>query len=461
VVRWGRRHRSAVVGAGVFLVSAVVALSVTTALFWKWEQKVAEQKSLVERSYALNRDLSFDVIDVVRSSALDFAATPALHPASKKMLEATARACRQALERQPDDVQLAARAAEVYRHTANAHRLLGESEPAEGLYDDSTRLLEGLTKQFPHETAYRVSLAEVLRDRAQLQARRGRLVQATATLRDAIRVAEGLRDEDPDRVAYREVLATLLFDLSGIQFATGGFAASGTSAARAADLFRELVALPAGERHPYDPLLLAATLSQQAVAERAAGHPEAASPLHADAARRMEDLYAKRPEGVSFVDIVQYRARCWLDEAQTCVRTSEHRAKAERNCSGAALQLEALAKAAPGIPVYRELLATAYLTRGQLRIDDNRLEDARADFDRARQLLEELLRQFPEVPANRGDLGRAYAGLAQVARGSGDEETATDWSTKAVGALQRAVAESPESAQDDLSLKQLQGRPAK
>src|SRR5262249_28011026 len=42
--RWGRRHRTALSAAAVFLVSAVIALSASTFLIWREQQQTAEQK---------------------------------------------------------------------------------------------------------------------------------------------------------------------------------------------------------------------------------------------------------------------------------------------------------------------------------------------------------------------------------------------------------------------------------
>src|SRR5262249_53095913 len=86
--RWTRRHRTTVVAVGVFLVSAVLALSATTALVWREQRKTAEQKRVAEQNYDLARDLSFNGIALIESSEVHFASVPALHSARKDLLKA-------------------------------------------------------------------------------------------------------------------------------------------------------------------------------------------------------------------------------------------------------------------------------------------------------------------------------------------------------------------------------------
>src|SRR5262249_10330780 len=104
--RWTRRHRTTVVAVGVFLVSAVLALSATTALVWREQRKTAEQKRVAEQNYDLARDLSFNGIALIESSEVHFASVPALHSARKDLLKAAARAFHQYLDQKPDDPEL-------------------------------------------------------------------------------------------------------------------------------------------------------------------------------------------------------------------------------------------------------------------------------------------------------------------------------------------------------------------
>jgi hypothetical protein len=89
------------------------------------------------------------------------------------------------------------------------------------------------------------------------------------------------------------------------------------------------------------------------------------------------------------------------------------------------------------------------LARGQVRLDAGRRPDAAADFEQAREILEPLVADYPDMPGYRGDLGRTYLGLARTAA---DRAAAKDWLDKANAALARAVAQAPDRAKDRASL---------
>jgi serine/threonine-protein kinase len=450
--RWARRHRTALSAAAVFLVSAVVALSASTALIWREQRRTAEQKQLAEQNYALSRDQSFTIIDLIESSEAELAAIPAQHATRKELLKAASRACRQYLTAQPEDLELRKRAAKVYRFTANVQRLTNETAAAGSLYLESIRLLETLTEQLPDEAAWREKLSDTVRDHAQLQVKMGQLKEAAASLRQAIALAEKLRDEDPEQSGYRRSLALCLVDLSGIQNARGEDVEAEKSARQAVDLFRRLVEMPPGQRHPYELLFLAAALNQVAVTERSAGRLDAALTTHKEALKQIQALVENKPNQINVADIQYFEALCRFEQSRTWAKKPQKRGFAVTNLLAVATQWGLLARDYPRIPMYREDQAFAHLVRGQVEGENSQAADARADLEKARALLEELVKAYPELPANRANLGKAYAGLARLTRAAGNQEEADTWYAKAVKELSQAVAQSPDNAQDRSSL---------
>jgi serine/threonine-protein kinase len=461
LARWGRRHRTAVVAAGVFLVSAVVALSASTALVWRERQKTAAQKRVAVQNYELSRDLSFHIMDLIESSEAEFAAVPALHSTRKEILKATARGCRQYLEQEPNDTELRKRAAQVYRYTANVHRLTNEVSEAEPLYADSVRLYEGLAQQYPDDAVYRQKLAETLRDQASERSKAGRLPEATDLVGRSLEIAEKLRAEDPDRPTYRRALATALLNRSALERTRGMVAESGKTAGQSAELFRELLALPPGEAHPYDGVLLAAALNIVAISERESGRLDAARSAHIEAVKQLQGMVDKRPTGVNLADVLHFMASCRLEQCRTWVKTPERRANAEKNLGAAATQWEGLARDYRRVPMYRESLALAYQARGELRAEDRRADEARADFDKSRTLLEEYVKDYPDLPGARGELGRTYLGLGRLDRLAGNGAEAARWFGLAAEALGKAVEQSPDNARDRRSLEDVRAEQAR
>jgi serine/threonine-protein kinase len=460
LARRARRHRTALIAATVFLASAVVALSVGTALIWREQRRTAaerdraeeqkrlaeEQKRSAEENYALARELSFQSLVLIESSEAELAAAPSFQAERKEILTTAARAFRRYLEQEPDDVKLRQRTAMVYRYAAHFHNLSGEIEAAEPLSRESIRLQEGLVEQFPWESAYREALAGTLRDSSQMQARAGRLREATDSLRQAVVIAETLHAEDPARPAFRRLLATALLDLSGVEYARGMVAESRDHAGRSAELFRGLIALAPEQGHPYDPLLLGAALNRLAVAEREAGRLDAARSLHNDALRQIVAVQEKKTLRINPADVRHQAARFRYEQARTLAQIPDRRGQAETNLTATIGEWEALQKDNPRLPLYREWQSVARQARGRLRADGKRLDEARADFERSRQLHEELVKEHPDLPSYRADLGRAYAGLGRVARLGGDPAAAANWYGKAVDALARAVEQAPDNA---------------
>jgi tetratricopeptide (TPR) repeat protein/tRNA A-37 threonylcarbamoyl transferase component Bud32 len=461
LARWGRRHRTAVAAAAALLVAAVVGLSASTVLVWREQQNTAEQKRAAERNLALAEDLSFGAIDLIASAEAQFAASPASQAARKKILTAASRTFRHFLEGKPDDPELRGRAAQVYRFTANVHRLENETAAADRLYRDSVRLAEGLVEQFPQDPAHRELLSNVLRDQAHIDARVGRLRGATDSLRRAVALASALRAEDPERPWGRMVHAAALLDLSAVVESRGMVSEAVEHAEKAVELFRGLLQIPPQQRHPLAPLLLAEALGRVAVAEREAGRLDRARAVHNEAVRLLAEMEKQRPEGVNLADVVHFQARCRLEQCRTWVKTPPRRANAEKNLGLTAAVWAKMAADYPRIPMYRESQGLAHLERGRIRAEDGRRDEARADFDKSRELLEGLVKEYPAVPAYRGDLGETFAALGLLARGGGGTAEAAGWFARAEEALRLAAEQSPDDAQIRRSLEAVRAERSK
>lgn len=466
VGRWSRRHRTALVGAAVFLISAVIALSASTALVWAEQKRTAHQKRLAEQNYELSRDQSFRIIDLIESSEAEIAAIPALHKTRKDILVLAARACRRYLEHEPDDPELRQRSAQVYRYAANVHRLTNEADVAEPLYRTSTELYEGLATEFPDHMAYQQRVSEILRDHAKLHSNLGRLNDATDLLRRSVAIAVKLRDQDQEQRSYERAHAAALLSLAGVEFTRGQLAESQKNAERAAELFRALAALPPGEGgHPYDSLLLAAALNINAIVQRESSKLDLAYEAHQEPIKLGDELLKNPRQGLYKGDVIHFVTSFRLEQSRTWARFTDmpkRRENAEKNLSSTIQQWELLAKSFPGIAMYRESLGDAYQARGQLRAEDKlRWDEAKSDFQKSQKLLEDRVRESPEMPGPRGELGRTYLELGRLARRMNDHVAAGQWFAKAAAGLGKAVEQSPDNAQNLRSLAEVRAETAK
>jgi hypothetical protein len=96
--------------------------------------------------------------------------------------------------------------------------------------------------------------------------------------------------------------------------------------------------------------------------------------------------------------------------------------------------------------MYSEWQALGYTARGQLGASGD------GDLDTARVILEGLVKDYPEIPAYPGHLGRTYEALARLAADGGDTRGASEWLTKASRSLRSALVRTPENADDRRSL---------
>ena len=150
-------------------------------------------------------------------------------------------------------------------------------------------------------------------------------------------------------------------------------------------------------------------------------------------------MRGKSIPGVNSVDVKHTLGRCIVEQARTLAKSPKTRANAETNLGQAAQEWAVLSEWYPEIAMYREWQANAYQARGYVRIEMNKPAEAQADFQKSRQLLEELVKESPARVDPRGDLGRTYAGLGRLAQLTGDAKGAAEWFGKAADVLRQAV----------------------
>jgi eukaryotic-like serine/threonine-protein kinase len=487
--RWARRHRTVVVAAGVFLVSAVVALSLTTAMVWQEQRKTAAQKRVAELNYEMSRDLSFSMVRLIQDSETEIAFSPELHRARKDILKLTSAAFGKHLEAEPNQLQLRERAAQIYRYTGNVHRQESEMEAAEAYFTKSIRLYEGLVEQYSDEIFYQEALADTLRDYSKLQADFGRLREATATLRQAVAIAEKLLAADPKRSVFRRNLARTLLNLSNIEL-TRGSDEVGKTAAEAVKLFGNLASLPPDERRPYDPVLLAASLNILAVVERESGLKKSysrARDKHKDAINEIKPLVGKQLAGLNANDVLHFRSWFLLEQSRTLIKgpapppaldastialfalpegpllalcklstTAATLKVAEFNLGAVIEQWKRQSDLYPQNPRFRESKGVAHQVLGQLRLDGRRYKEARVDLEESRKLLEAIVLISPKLPSSRGELGKTYYLLARLARLTGDNAGAAKRLDEAAKTIRQTLDQSPDDAQAQRTLKEVQ-----
>jgi serine/threonine-protein kinase len=463
LARWERRHPKTVAGVAGALAVALVLAVLGAIVLGAEQRRTAAQKQIAEENFVVAREQLFGSIDLIETAEVDFATVPGLHARRRALLAAATRACRQALEKNPDDLEMRKRSALVYRYSANLHRLIEETANADKLYRDSLRLYEKLAEEEKETLDQRSRLAETLRDYASLQFKVGKLSAGTGNLERALKIVEAFPADEQKLPFRRLTRATILNDQAAFLYALGKDADSRRLLDEGTAILRELVALPAGKGHPYDPVLLAGALNRLAVSERDAGRLKEARKLHAESIQLLEDLLEKRPPRVVPSDILNFRALCWLEQARTLMKLgdAQARATAETDLGKAAEQWETLASSYAWVPLYRERWANALRARGQLRLEDKRLEPARADLEQALKILDELVKTNPTQPSYRANLGQTHAAIGRLERAASRPAESIKAFAEADRELEQAVKQSPDHHRHQQALKEVRAEKTK
>ncbi|MCI0641181.1 MAG: protein kinase [Gemmataceae bacterium] len=447
VGRMARRHRTKLVAAAVLLLTAVAALSVSTALVVAEQQETEKQRQAAVKNYEISRKQSFDIISLIESSESEFASVPALHDRRHELLTTASNACRQFLLQKPDDVELQKRAAQIYRFAANFKRLINETTEAERLYQDALALREKLSADSAED---KLLLADTVRDHGGLQIKLGRLREATGSFEKALKMTDEDK-ADEKKSHYRRRTALALRNLASIDYRKGMHQKSGVPAdniQRAVDLFRSLVEGPAEERNPYDPLLLAGAVNLSAMMDRHLDRLDDAQKKHAQAIQLLKGMLDGKPKMVNEADVVLFMSECQIEQCKSWAKVAKPKflAAAETNLGVAINKLAGLVRDYPKIPAYQEALAEAYRERGEVRLQAQNFQGAREHFQSAQKLLAPLVQKYPELPSLHSELGRTLLGLGKAARALKDDQR-HPWFEQAAAELKSALARSPEDAQ--------------
>ncbi|MFO0851093.1 MAG: serine/threonine-protein kinase [Gemmataceae bacterium] len=449
--RWARRHRSAVVAAGVALATATVGLAASTALVWREERKTAAERDRAEllreraeqeweraeANLTMAHAISRQVIEGWVEGRLPAVAGSEL--VRRDLTDFVLGRYVDAQTQRPGDPATAQRLARLYRYSANLHRLTNSHPTADRGYREAVRFWREQAAADPADPTPPDQLSQALWDHAELLRATGRRDEADAAAAESVELAARLQAARPGVAWHRRSLAVASQVRAELLAGRGRFGPAAEDAARAVALMKELQAAPPADRNGLDPVLYGSMLTTAAVIERDRGRPAAALPLHVES---MAVLQAARTAGgPNLTDANHALGWAVLEQARTWTRTPEWRAKAEANLTKAALPLaDGLADRHPAVVIYRELGVAARLARGSVREEGGRTIAAAWDFTTALNRAERLAAAYPDVPAYRRYAGEALAGLARTAP---DRSRAGQFRGRAVAALRAAAATDP------------------
>ncbi len=209
-----RRHKGQVIAASLVIMALVAGVIGTTlGMFEARRQKLSAEEGWgrAEENFATAR-----AIIMAMGNQINVMETGQKNPkladeARKQALDAAQAQFEQFRATRPDDLTVLAQAAALHRYAGNVSRTLSEYSGALDAYTKSIQITEDLTKCFPDEPEYCITLALTLGDLGVLERLMGKLTNSAATLDRAVTLGEGL-PRMKFETYFRKTLGTYKFD---------------------------------------------------------------------------------------------------------------------------------------------------------------------------------------------------------------------------------------------------------
>ncbi len=443
--RWAKKRRTLVFSVGVLLATATVASAVAAVLVWTEQRKTKNQWDRAEGEKQKATENADSAITVVRDLSryiqqVELSGGKSISDGQRKAsLDTALTSYERLLALNPDDATLQEHVARTHRYRANLCRLLRDTTEAEKSYAKARHLYGELAKADSEVPRFREDLVRTARDFALFVRSIGRLKEATEILVGPIRMYEELHSAKPELLAYRSLLAMMSFDQAEVEYQLGRFADSEQHARRSAELYGFTTKNDIGTPEPFDRMFHGMAEIAQAQSLRELGRVDEAIAVHDSAVKRLNELAKVSPTR----DIVHQFYHAKAERAWTTARIPGRTEAGITDLNSVIDGWEKLAKQYPLTPAYVRSQGRAALYRGRLNVLRNQPEAARSDFDLAAQLLDGLVKKYPDIPTYRSYLGQVEMAIGQLEKEPG---ASAEWYGKAREQLEEALKNSPEDA---------------
>jgi serine/threonine-protein kinase len=441
--RWVRRHKPAVAGAAALLLTAVVALSLSTVLIGLEQAKTreayraeAEQRRRAEARSRLARRAVDDMYTQVAERWL--AEQPGMLPVQREFLE-KARAAYEELADEPgSEPALRREAAAAYRRVGEIEMRLGRQDRAQQGQRKALAIAEELSARSPADPSYRLDASVALVRLGRIQHTTGQYPESEQALRRALGILSDLAQADPGRQEYRRNLAEGHGHLAYLLRLTGRWADAEPEFRRAIDLEETLER--EGDQTPATLRWHANALTDYASSLYRVGRCDDAVRIYRQAIGLFDRLITADP------GMPLYRGD--LTSALVALGHAEAQqgdlADAEREYRRAIDLGRRLVADFPDVPWYRDKLDYAYINLATLLKNTGRPAEAEAAYRQAVELAERLLRESSSFPYLRADLIRNLGSFGSFQQEVGRREEAEATLRRAVQLSERLVADFPE-----------------
>jgi serine/threonine protein kinase len=388
--RWRRRHRLLIGVLATTLLMLAAASMPLLGLYRSAESaRAAAQRNaeLAERNFGESREL----LSRYAGQIADIAAyLPWSEPLRRELADVAVERYERFRAERPDDPEIAAEAADVFRVAANIARLLEEDgpRPAGTLYDRARALYAGAAGT---DVQARRRLALTYTDRGEWHRMNGRHAEAEADQRAALRTLGRDPDADPprglpmseDERYARMIRAMAWLNLAGLAHERGDFAGARAAARRAHAWLGPLARGP-GTNWLMQLLAAQARVAEAGAAREADDAPTAAAAL-AEALPVLDVLARRNPGNI---DLAFALAMARIEQARLPAPDGDDAARQQVSVelNQALRVLFDLYTYHRAIPLYRRAFAAAYLESAEQLHAADRFDEARQHARRALEL---------------------------------------------------------------------------
>jgi serine/threonine protein kinase len=445
VRRWGRRHRPVVAAVAALLVTAVIALGITTVLISRQQaetegakKRIEEQKTRADENLQLARQAvgvaTTRLIDHPRLQAGDFI------DLRSDLLDALMPFYDQLTRQAGEDPATAAGLGQAEGRFGNLRSEMGRIDQAEPAYRRKIAIFTRLADQYPQDPQYRRLLAKGHSDLGVVLGEAGRTDKARDELNEAVRQTRSLAAAAPaDPVARQDLAGVLLYyghALKDVGQLTDAEAAYREALALARGLLagdtitRTQVSLCAGIENDLGVLL------------RVARRPAEAEPLFRSAIDRRTLITDSDPtDRINRREMVTSRYNL-----ANLLRVAGQSAAAEAEYRVAIGLAEKLAADFSAVPDYRSDLARVVSSLGMHLGASGRLAEAADLLHRSSDLLDRLAADLPAIARYRHDGAASWYNLGFALQGLQKTAEAEAAYRRAADEYARLAAEAPADA---------------
>jgi eukaryotic-like serine/threonine-protein kinase len=398
--RWAKRHRTAVASAAALLITAVIALSVSTVLIGKERDEANRQRQQARKA-----------VDDNYTRVADTWLADRLDPLQREFLEKALAYYRDFAGPDAGDPGLRQEKGRAYLRMGDVLRKLGRHDEAEVAYRQSIEILSKLASEEPANSEHRVHLAEAtfrLGSERASRTKAAELDEAGKLFRQATSTQEALLSDTPS-TPRRVALGRTLGALADLLRVTGQPVDAEATYRRAIHLLEQASADEPAEAAPR--LELAANLDGLATLLKERGRLDEAKSIGQRSADVFEKLVTEAPTLPS--------PRDGLAKAYNNLALVLRDGGAPLSESEAVLDKEIalnrrLADDYPARPEYRRTLARALMNQGIIYRESNRIKDADLAYSQALKLVEKLASDSPEVRKYARDQGHCLNNLGEL-----------------------------------------------